>query len=83
MLLTLPTGKVEMVAQRLLRTIRDDSYTIPGGPDVHVGISIGYTCLPEDTIFIPAMHEYADSALYATKDGGKGLTARLENRRTA
>ena len=82
-LLNLPTGKVEMVAERLLRTIRDESYTIPGGPEVHVGISIGYACLPEDTRSIPTLREYADSALYAAKDAGKGLTARFGNRRAA
>ena len=82
-LLNLPTGKVEMVAQRLLRTIHDESYAIPGGPDVHVGISIGYACLPEDTRSIPTLREYADSALYAAKDAGKGLTTRFANRRAA
>ena len=79
----LPTGKVQMVAERLLRTIRDESYTIPGGPEVHVGISIGYACLPEDTRSIPTLREYADTALYAAKDAGKGLTTRFDKRRAA
>lgn len=72
---------VQIMADRLLSAIRDDSYAVDAATRVRIGVSIGFACLPEDTRSLANLREYADEALYAAKDAGKGLTARWEGKR--
>ncbi|MFB0611116.1 GGDEF domain-containing protein [Aurantiacibacter poecillastricola] len=78
-----PPDMVEQRAKALLHAIRDNSYAISGASPVHIGMSLGYACLPEDTTSVDRLREYADAALYHAKGAGKGKTARYEGKLAA
>lgn len=45
---------------------------------VHIGVTAGFACFPDDGCGITELHVMADRALYAAKKAGKGFGARYE-----
>lgn len=74
---------VKVIADQYLRGIRDNGYRLDSDEIVRVGVSIGYACLPDDTRDVDKLREYADRALYAVKEDGKGTCAPYSERMAA
>ncbi len=61
----------EAFAARMIREI-SAPYRVDGVPDLHIGVSVGLACAPEDGVAMEALHAQADAALYEAKQSGKG-----------
>lgn len=65
-------------AERILQEVGRGPHTLdPIGP-LHIGISIGFACSPEDGVVEAELHRKADLALYEAKAAGKGVYRRFE-----
>jgi diguanylate cyclase (GGDEF)-like protein len=72
----MPPDDAEGFAQRLIRRI-EAPYWLEDAGDVHVGVSIGYACAPDDCTTLAGLYRQADAALYDVKLSVKGTTRRF------
>jgi len=66
----------EILAERLIDKVANDPYTLGGGEQARVGVSVGFGCRPYDALAMDELSARADEALYAAKRDGKGVWRR-------
>ncbi|MBI0434243.1 diguanylate cyclase [Roseomonas sp. KE0001] len=69
---------VQQVAERLVSAIADRPYDVEGML-LRVGVSLGWACIPEDAATLEEARLRADAALYAAKQGGRGIGRRFDD----
>ena len=72
----LPPEDVMHITERLIASVAEEPIEIDGIV-VKVGVSIGYSCYPEDAKEIEQLRLFADSALYSVKRAVKGIAHRF------
>lgn len=61
-----------LVAERIRRSIQDSPFSVSEGvPQVHVTISVGISTCPQDAKDVNEIIEFADKALYYSKETGR------------
>jgi len=61
-----------MVAERIRKSINDSYFSVSDSqPPVHITVSIGVATSPYDSSGINELIEFADKALYFSKETGK------------
>jgi diguanylate cyclase (GGDEF)-like protein len=66
----------ENFAERIVRCITDEPYLIDKIGPLHVGVSVGFVCVPEDACSDEELLQKTDAALYEAKAAGKGAHRR-------
>ncbi len=62
----------KLVAERIRRAVQDTSFPVTEDqPPVHVTVSVGIATCPQDASDVNELVEYADKALYYSKETGK------------
>jgi diguanylate cyclase (GGDEF)-like protein len=69
-------GDAELLAARLIEKVAYDPYTLDGGAQARIGVSVGFACRPCDAVAMDGLRARADEALYAAKREGKGVWRR-------
>ena len=66
------TASAKMVAERIRKSINDSYFSVSDSqPPVHITVSIGVATSPYDSSGINELIEFADKALYFSKETGK------------
>jgi diguanylate cyclase (GGDEF)-like protein len=65
-----------LFAERIVRSFTDEPHGIDEIGPLHVGVSVGYICVPEDASRYDDLLEKIDTALYEAKAAGKGTHRR-------
>ncbi|MEP9403407.1 GGDEF domain-containing protein [Sphingomonas sp. VNH70] len=67
---------IEAFAATLIDRIAALPFAVDDGQRARIGASLGYACFPEDGATAAELRVRADAALYAAKEGGKGIGLR-------
>jgi diguanylate cyclase (GGDEF)-like protein len=70
-LLEIDRPKVLEVAERLRKAVEEMRVTSTQGQELHITISMGLACFPDDATEKSTLIQLADEALYKSKDGGR------------
>jgi len=72
----LPPEEAESFAARVTRQIKAP-YELEDIGRLHIGVSVGYACSPEDGTSLADLYRMADAALYQVKGSAKGTHQRF------
>ncbi len=70
----------KVVAQKILKNIRKESFWIGDSTSLYVTVSVGVASFPEDTVYPEQLVSIADVALYKAKRAGKDRFATVDER---
>ena len=69
-------SSAEIFAERIVRGITDEPYTVDAVGRLRAGVSVGFVCMPEDADSDDDLLQKCDAALYKAKAAGKGTYRR-------
>jgi diguanylate cyclase (GGDEF)-like protein len=78
----LPPEAAAEFAGRLTRQI-EAPYELADVGRLHIGVSVGYACAPDDSESLNELYRMADAALYAVKGSAKGTHQRFSGGKLA
>jgi diguanylate cyclase (GGDEF)-like protein len=67
----------EPFSNSMIRRIADQPFSIGLADPVHIEVSIGFACAPDNGDVMDVLHRKADAALYNAKRSGKGVYCRF------